>query len=326
MTSKFLKLTSLGIALFAMSTGAAHAEYPEHPITLVVPFAAGGPTDVVARSLGAELGKILKQPIVVENKTGAGGTVAAAYIANSKPDGYTFFLHHNGMATAPALYKNLKFDPLNSFEYVGEVVDVPMTLLARADFPPNNLQEFIEYAKQNADTINLANAGPGAVSQLCGSLLQQAIDTKLTTIPFQGTGPAMTALLGKQVDILCDQTTQTIPHIDAKTVKFYGVTTKDRISKLPDAPTLDEQGLKDFDFKVWHGIYAPKGTPEPVIAKFNGALKEALKSEPFKKKMADLGAEIVSEERQSSESLKKWVDSEIKKWGPILQAEGMNVN
>ena len=326
MTSKFLKLTSLTVAMLAVGTGVAHAEYPEHPITLVVPFAAGGPTDVVARSLGAELGKILKQPIVVENKTGAGGTVAATHIANSKPDGYTYFLHHNGMATAPALYKNLKFDPLNSFEYVGEVVDVPMTLLARADFPPNNLQEFIEYAKQNADTINLANAGPGAVSQLCGSLLQQAIDTKFTTIPFQGTGPAMTALLGKQVDILCDQTTQTIPHIDAKTVKFYGVTTKDRISKLPDAPTLDEQGLKGFDFKVWHGIYAPKGTPEPVITKFNGALKEALKSEPFKKKMADLGAEIVSEERQTPESLKNWVDAEIKKWGPILQAEGMNVN
>ncbi|MDY0271189.1 MAG: tripartite tricarboxylate transporter substrate-binding protein [Advenella sp.] len=326
MTSKFLKLTGLTIALFAMGTGAAHAEYPEHPISLVVPFSPGGPTDIVARSLGAELTKILKQTIVIENKPGAGGTVAANYIANAKPDGYTFFLYHNGMATAPALYKNLKYDPLNSFEYVGEVVDAPMTLLARADFPPNNLQEFIEYAKQNGEDINLANAGPGAVSQLCGSLLQQAIGTKFTTIPFQGANPAMTALLGKQVDILCDQTTQTLPHIDAKTIKFYGVTTKDRISKLPDAPTLDEQGLKGFDFKVWHGIYAPKGTPEPVITKFNAALKEALKSEPFKNKMTDLGVEIVSEERQTPESLKNWVDAEIKKWGPILKSDGMNVN
>lgn len=324
MSKNILKLTGLAVALSL--TGNAYAAYPDHPITLVVPFAAGGPTDVVARTLGAELGKILNQPIVVENKTGAGGTVAAAHIAQSKPDGYTYFLHHNGMSTAPALYKNLKYDPLSSFEYVGEVVDVPMTLLARADLPPNNMQEFIEYAKQNGENINLANAGPGAVSQLCGSLLQQALGVKFTTIPYQGTAPAMSALLGKQVDVLCDQTTQTIPHIDAKTVKFYGVTTKDRISKLPDAPTMHEQGLKDFDVKVWHGIYAPKGTPEAVITTFNSALKQALKTDAFKNKMADLGAEIVSEERQSPESLKAWVESEIKKWGPILQAEGMNVN
>ncbi|NLY64539.1 MAG: tripartite tricarboxylate transporter substrate binding protein BugD [Alcaligenaceae bacterium] len=324
MSKNILKLTGIAIALSL--TGNAYAAYPERPITLVVPFAAGGPTDVVARTLGAELGKILNQPIVVENKTGAGGTVAANHIAQSKPDGYTYFLHHNGMSTAPALYKNLKYDPLSSFEYVGEVVDVPMTLLARADLPPNNMQEFIEYAKQNGENINLANAGPGAVSQLCGSLLQQALGVKFTTIPYQGTAPAMSALLGKQVDVLCDQTTQTIPHIDAKTVKFYGVTTKDRISKLPDAPTLHEQGLKDFDVKVWHGIYAPKGTPEAVITTFNTALKQALKTDAFKNKMADLGAEIVSEERQSPESLKAWVESEIKKWGPILQAEGMNVN
>nr|WP_236844454.1 tripartite tricarboxylate transporter substrate-binding protein [Bordetella sp. 15P40C-2] len=309
-----------------MASAAMAADYPSRPITLVVPFAAGGPTDVVARSLGAELGKELKQPIVVENRTGAGGTVAAAHVANAQPDGYTYLIHHNGMATAPALYSSLKYDPLKSFEYVGEVVDVPMTLLARKDFPPNNMAEFIEYAKANADKINLANAGPGAVSQLCGSLLQQALGLKFTTIPYQGTGPAMTALLGSQVDVLCDQTTQTIPHIQAGNVKFYGVTTKDRISKLPDAPTLNEQGLKDFEVKVWHGIYAPKGTPAQDVAVFNHALKTALNSPAFKQKMADLGAEIVSEERQTSESLQNWVQSEINKWTPVLKAEGINVN
>nr|WP_236844218.1 tripartite tricarboxylate transporter substrate-binding protein [Bordetella sp. 02P26C-1] len=309
-----------------MASAAMAADYPSRPITLVVPFAAGGPTDVVARSLGAELGKELKQPIVVENRTGAGGTVAAAHVANAQPDGYTYLIHHNGMATAPALYSSLKYDPLKSFEYVGEVVDVPMTLLARKDFPPNNMAEFIEYAKANADKINLANAGPGAVSQLCGSLLQQALGLKFTTIPYQGTGPAMTALLGSQVDVLCDQTTQTIPHIQAGNVKFYGVTTKDRISKLPDAPTLNEQGLKDFDVKVWHGIYAPKGTPAQDVAVFNNALKTALNSPAFKQKMADLGAEIVSEERQTPESLQNWVQSEINKWTPVLKAEGINVN
>ncbi|OZI50608.1 tripartite tricarboxylate transporter substrate-binding protein [Bordetella genomosp. 4] len=320
-----IALSALALS-FSFASSAQAADYPSRPITLVVPFAAGGPTDVVARSLGAELGKILKQPIVVENRTGAGGTVAANYVANAAPDGYTYFIHHNGMATATALYPALKYDPLKSFEYVGEVIDVPMTLLARKDFPANNMAEFITYAKANADKINLANAGPGAVSQLCGSLLQQALGVKFTTIPYQGTGPAMSALLGGQVDVLCDQTTQTIPHIQAGNVKFYGVTTLNRISKLPDAPTLNEQGLKDFEVKVWHGIYAPKGTPAADIAIFNKALKAALKSPDFTAKMADLGAEIVSEDRQTPESLKKWVQSEINKWTPILKAEGINVN
>ncbi|OZI43049.1 tripartite tricarboxylate transporter substrate-binding protein [Bordetella genomosp. 4] len=320
-----IALSSVALS-FCFASSVQAADYPSRPITLVVPFAAGGPTDVVARSLGAELGKILKQPIVVENRTGAGGTVAANYVANAAPDGYTYFIHHNGMATATALYPALKYDPLKSFEYVGEVIDVPMTLLARKDFPANNMAEFITYAKANADKINLANAGPGAVSQLCGSLLQQALGVKFTTIPYQGTGPAMSALLGGQVDVLCDQTTQTIPHIQAGNVKFYGVTTLNRISKLPDAPTLNEQGLKDFEVKVWHGIYAPKGTPAADIAIFNKALKAALKSPDFTAKMADLGAEIVSEDRQTPESLKKWVQSEINKWTPILKAEGINVN
>lgn len=320
-----IALSALALS-FSIASSVQAADYPSRPITLVVPFAAGGPTDVVARSLGAELGKILKQPIVVENRTGAGGTVAANYVANAAPDGYTYFIHHNGMATATALYPALKYDPLTSFEYVGEVIDVPMTLLARKDFPANNMAEFITYAKANADKINLANAGPGAVSQLCGSLLQQALGVKFTTIPYQGTGPAMSALLGGQVDVLCDQTTQTIPHIQAGNVKFYGVTTLNRISKLPDAPTLNEQGLKDFEVKVWHGIYAPKGTPAADIAIFNKALKAALKSPEFTARMADLGAEIVSEDRQTPESLKKWVQSEINKWTPILKAEGINVN
>jgi tripartite-type tricarboxylate transporter receptor subunit TctC len=315
------------IAMLTLTMASAQAaDYPSRPITLVVPFAAGGPTDVVARSLGAELGKELKQTIVVENRTGAGGTVAANYVANAAPDGYTYLIHHNGMATATALYPSLKYDPMKSFEYVGEVVDVPMTLLARKDFPPNNMAEFIEYAKTNGEKINLANAGPGAVSQLCGSLLQQALGVKFTTIPYQGTGPAMSALLGGQVDVLCDQTTQTIPHIQAGNVKFYGVTTTDRISKLPDAPTLNEQGLKDFEVKVWHGIYAPKGTPSADVAVFNKALQTALASPAFKQKMAGLGAEIVSENRQTPASLQKWVQSEINKWTPVLKAEGINVN
>src|SRR6476659_9960520 len=215
-------LFAAGVA--AASIGAAWAQaYPSRTVTLVVPFAAGGPTDVVARTLGAAMSKSLGQTVVVENKLGAGGTIAANYVAKANPDGYTIFIHHNGMATATGLYRKLPFNPLTDFEYIGQVADVPLTMLARKAFPPEQLTDFVAYIKANREKINLANAGLGAVSQLCGMLFMQAIGTEITTIPFSGTGPAMTALLGGQVDVLCDQTTQTIPQIKAQKVRFYGV-------------------------------------------------------------------------------------------------------
>src|SRR6202171_2957553 len=251
-------IEALAIAFAACAvtwSGAALAQaYPSRTVTLIVPFAAGGPTDVVARTLGAAMSRTLGQTVVIENKLGAGGTIAANYVAKAQPDGYTIFIHHNGMATATGLYRKLPFNPLTDFEYIGQVSDVPMTPLARRDFPANNLREFIAYVKANRDKINLANAGLGAVSHLCGTLFQQALGVELTTVPFQGTGPAMIALLGGQVDILCDQTTQTIPQIKAQKVKFYGVTTKQRIAALPDAPTLDEQGLQDFTVCFWTAL------------------------------------------------------------------------
>ena len=317
-------LKALGaIVLAAGFCGAAAAQgYPNRAVTLVVPFAAGGPTDVVARTLAASMSKTLGQTVVVENKLGAGGTVAANSVAKATPDGYTIFIHHNGMATATALYRKLPYNPMNDFEYVGQVADVPMTLLARRDFPAENLRDFIAYVKANKEKINLANAGLGAVSHLCGMLFMQAIGTELTTVPFQGTGPAMTALLGGQVDMLCDQTTQTIPQIKAQKVKFYGVTTKQRIAALPDAPTLDEQGLKDFEVVVWHGIYAPKGTPKEAIDKVNNALRLALKDPAVAGKLAELGAQIVPESKQTPEGLRTWLQSEINKWGPVIRKAG----
>src|SRR5260221_7102581 len=218
-----------GVA-FAFATCAvvldAYAQtYPSRPITMIVPFAAGGPTDVVARTVGAAMSKSLGQTVVVENKLGAGGTIAANYVAKANPDGYTIFIHHNGMATATGLYRKLPFNPLTDFEYIGQAADVPMTLIARKDFPAYNLKEFMAYVRANKEKINLANAGLGAVSHLCGMLLQQALGVELTTVPFSGTAPALTALLGGQVDVLCDQTTQTIPHIKADKVGFYGVPT-----------------------------------------------------------------------------------------------------
>jgi tripartite-type tricarboxylate transporter receptor subunit TctC len=306
-----------------LSAGAsAQPAWPAKPISLVVPFAAGGPTDVVARTLAANMSKTLGQTVVVENKLGAGGTVGASYAARSAPDGYTFFIHHNGMATSTALYRKLSYNPLTDFEYVSQAVDVPMTLLARKDFPANNLRELIAYVKANEQKINLANAGLGAVSQLCGLMLERALDVKLTAVPFQGTAPAMNALLGGQVDILCDQTTQTIPHIKAGNVKFYGVTTRNRIRALPDAPTLSEGGLKDFEVVVWHGIYAPKGTPKPIIDRMNAAVRTALKDPDVMRRMAELGAEIVPEAKQTPEGLQTWLKSEIDKWGPVIKAAG----
>jgi tripartite-type tricarboxylate transporter receptor subunit TctC len=306
----------------AWSAEALAQTYPSHTVTLVVPFAAGGPTDVVARTLAASMSKTLGQSIVVENKLGAGGTIAANYVAKAAPDGYTIFIHHNGMATATALYRKLPYNPLTDFEYIGQVADVPMTMLGRKDLPPDNLHDLIAYVTANKEKINLANAGLGAVSQLCGMLFMQAIGVELTTIPFSGTGPAMIALLGGQVDVLCDQTTQTIPNIKAQKVKFYGVTTKQRIAALPDSPTLDEQGLKDFEVVVWHGVYAPKGTPKEALDKLNEALRAALKDPLVASRFADLGAQIVPESKQTPAGLHDWLKSEIDKWGPIIRKAG----
>ncbi|OYW80055.1 MAG: hypothetical protein B7Z19_03820 [Polynucleobacter sp. 32-46-5] len=254
---------SLFLAGGLMSTQALAADvpYPTKPVTLIVPFSAGGPTDTVARLIAVPMGKSLGQTVVVENVTGAGGTIAATKVARAKPDGYTLFIYHIGMATAPALYDKLPYDPLESFEYIGQVVDVPMVLLGKKDLPANNFKELEAYIKANGSKVTMANAGPGAVSQLCGLLFQSRLGVKLTNVPYKGTGPALTDLLGGQVDLLCDQTTQTVGYIKADKVKTYGVTTPKRLPSLPNIPTLDEQGLKGFDVKVWHGVYAPKGTP-----------------------------------------------------------------
>ncbi|MGO4307511.1 tripartite tricarboxylate transporter substrate-binding protein [Cupriavidus sp. RAF12] len=314
------------IAIAAPVRGHAADAFPSKPIVMVVPFAAGGPTDVVARSVAAAMSKSLGQSVVVENRLGAGGTVSASYVAKAAPDGYTILIHHNGMATAPALYSKLSYKPLTDFAFVGQVADVPMTLLGRHDLPPNNLPELVTYIQKNQNKVNLANAGLGAVSQLCGMLFQKAIGVDLQAIPYQGTAPAMTALLGGQVDVLCDQTTQTLPHIKADKVKLYGVTTVDRIQALPNAPTLREGGLKGFEVKVWHGVYAPKGTPPAVIDKLNGALRAALKDPAVAARLQELGAVIVPEDKQTPEGLRTWLAAEIDKWSPIIKAAGVKAD
>ncbi len=312
------------MAAWAASSTAAWAQaYPSKAITLVVPFAAGGPTDVVARTLAAVMTRSLGQTVLVENKGGAGGTVAATQVMRAPPDGYTFLIHHNGMATAPALYRKLPYNPLTDFEHVSQVVDVPMTLLGRKDLPANNFSELLAYLKAQGNKVNLAHAGLGAVSHLCGMVFRQAVGVDLTTVPYQGTAPALNALLAGQVDVLCDQTTQTVPHIKAGTVKFFGVTTRERIKVLPDAPTLAEQGLKGFEVVVWHGIYAPKGTPKEATEKFATALRAALKDPTVMQRMTDLGAEFVPDAKLSPQGLQTWLKQEIERWDPVIKAAGV---
>ncbi|BEI33973.1 Bug family tripartite tricarboxylate transporter substrate binding protein [Polynucleobacter sp. HIN5] len=301
-------------------TGTANAQkYPDKPISLVVPFAAGGPTDTIARLLATQMSKSLGQSVIVENVPGAGGTVASAKVAKSKPDGYTIYIHHMGMATAQALYDKLPYDPLKDFEYIGQVADVPMVLLGSKNFPPNNFKELEAYIRANKDKVTMANAGPGAVSQLCGLIFQSRLGVRVTTVPYKGTGPALTDLVGGQVNILCDQTTQTIPFIKDGKVKVYGVTTPKRLSALPNVPTLDEQGMKGFDVKVWHGIYAPLGTPKPVLEKLNAALKKALTDPDLKARLDSSNIDIVPVAKQNGESLKSHLDAEINRWGPIIR-------
>ncbi len=312
----------LGAATLAVAPAAFAQGYPTRNITLIVPFVAGGPADVVARALGATMSKSLGQSVVIENKLGAGGTLAAGYVAKAAPDGYTFLIHHNGMATAPGLYRKLAYNPLTDFEYVGQVVDVPMTLLGRKDLPANTAAELFAWVKAQGGKANLAHAGLGAVSQLCGMLFQQAVGVEMGTIPYQGTAPALNALLGGQVDLLCDQTTQTLPHIKAGTVKLYGVTTRERIKSLPAVATLEEAGLKGFEVKVWHGIYAPKGTPAAALDRIGVALRAALKDPMIVQRMVELGADIVPEAKQTPEGLRSWLKPEIDKWGVLIRAAG----
>ena len=315
------KLMFAGLTLAA--TGAGHAaDYPARAITMIIPFSAGGPTDVIGRILGQTMAKSLGQSVVVENATGAGGTIAAGKVARAAPDGYTILLHHNGMSTSPALYRKLAFNPMTDFEYVGQVADVPMVLLARKNLAPNTLPELLTYIKANKDKLTMGNAGLGAVSHQCGMLFLSAIGAPLTTVPYKGTAPAMNDLLGGQIDLLCDQTTSTTSYIKTSKVKVYGATTRARVASLPQLPTLAEQGISGFDMYVWHGMYAPKGTPKAVVDRLGTALREALKDPNVKARFAELGTEPVAAEKATPEGLRTHLKAEIDKWGPIYKKAG----
>lgn len=313
----------LGLVLAVGATTAQAEKYPSRVITLVVPFSAGGPTDTVARMIALPMSKTLGQTVIVENIGGAGGTIAAARVARANPDGYTIFLHHIGQATSATLYKNLTYNVLTDFEPIGLVTPVPMTIIARKDFPAKDAKEFITYVKANKDKITYGNAGIGAASHLCGMLFMSAIDTQFTTVSYKGTGPAMNDLLGGVFDFMCDQTTNTTGQIQGGKVKAYAVTSKKRVPSLKDLPTLHESGLKNFEVAVWHGLYAPKGTPKPVVDKISAALRVALKDATVKQRFAELGTEPEPADRATPAAHKAHLKAEVEKWAPIIKKAGV---
>ncbi|WP_374660657.1 tripartite tricarboxylate transporter substrate-binding protein [Inhella sp.] len=314
-------LAVLGLLAAPIATA---QDYPATQVTLVVPFAAGGPTDKVARDLAEALRKPLGQTVVVDNVGGAGGTRGAAKVAKAAPDGYTLLLHHIGMSTAQALYRTMPYKVPDDFEFLGMVNDVPMTLIAKPQMAASNYGELVAWLQANKDKANLANAGLGSASHLCGLLFMQAIKTDLVTIPYQGTGPAMQALLGNQVDVMCDQTTNTSSQIAGGAVKAYAVTSSKRLGTpaLAKLPTLDELGLKGFNVSIWHGVYAPKGTPKAVLDKVQAALKVALADAEFVKRQEALGAVVVTDARTQPAEHRKFVEAEIAKWTPVIRAAG----
>lgn len=298
-------------------------DYPARQITMIVPFSAGGPTDTVARLVAERMSADLGQQIVIENMGGAGGTLGAGRVASAEADGYTVLLHHIGMATAETLYRNLAYETLKAFDYVGLVTEVPMVVVARQDFEPADFPAFLEFVKGNAADLTLANAGIGSASHLCGMLLMQALEAPMITVPYQGTGPAMTDLLGGQVDVMCDQTTNTTQQIQGGTVKAYAVTTPERLELFPDLPTGAESGLDGFEVSIWHGIYTPKGTPAEVNERLSTALQSALADPGVAEAMAGLGTAPSSAEDATPAALQAKLEAEIARWQPVIEAAGV---
>ncbi len=317
------KLAALAAGVIFSATAAMAQTYPERQINMIVPFSAGGPTDTVARLIAEKMSTDLGQQIIVENVGGAGGTLGAGKAAAAAPDGYTVLLHHIGMATGATLYRKLAYDTLNAFEYVGLVTEVPMTIVARKDFAPADFKTLVEHVKANGDKVTLANAGIGAASHLCGMMFMNAVGTQLTTVPYKGTGPAMTDLLGGQVDIMCDQTTNTTEQIKAGTIKAYAVTTPTRLEILPDLPTVTESGFADFNVSVWHGIYSPKGTPAAVNERLAASLQKALADADVVKRFNELGTAPSSAADATPAALKAKLEAEIPRWKTVIDAAGV---
>jgi tripartite-type tricarboxylate transporter receptor subunit TctC len=323
---KLIASFGLATAMALVPQFAGAQNFPSQPITVVVPFSAGGPTDTVTRLVAQAMSQDLGQQVVVENVGGAGGTLGAARVAQAKNDGHTLLLHHIGMATTATLYRELPYNALEDFAHVGLVTEVPMVMVARPDFEPSSLEDLITYVREKGEDVMYANAGIGAASHLCGLLFMNALETQMTTIPYQGTGPALTDLMGGQVDLMCDQTTNTTNQIRDGSIKAYAVTVPERLESLKDVPTAAEAGLEGFEVTIWHGLYAPKGTPEDVVNRLSKSLQVALKDPTVVTRFADLGTAPSSEADATPAALRAKVESEINLWRPIIEAAGVYAN
>ncbi|RCS56545.1 tripartite tricarboxylate transporter substrate-binding protein [Parvibium lacunae] len=318
------RITKFGIAtLLSLGALSASAAYPEKPIVITVPFAAGGPTDTVARQLAQAMQKSLKQTIIIENVGGAGGTLGVAKIARAPADGYSLALTHIGMSTAPSLYRTLPFKPLEDFEYVGRIVDVPMVFITRPGLPVKDFKELVSWAKaQPKESVTLGNAGIGSASHLCGLLLQSTIEVDMNTVPYKGTGPAIADVMGDRIDLMCDQSTNTTSHIQAAKVKAIAVAGNKRISSIPNVPSAADAGYRNFDISVWHGLYAPKNTPKAVLDVLGNSLREAVKDPDFVRRMQELGANVSAGDEVTADGLRKHLAAEINKWAPLIKKAG----
>jgi tripartite-type tricarboxylate transporter receptor subunit TctC len=308
--------------LFSLLTY-GQSSFPNKPIHMIIPFPPGGSTDVLGRLLGASMSNNLNQSVIVENTGGAGGTIGANKVAKSQADGYTLLFHNMAHASAPALYNKLTYNPIQDFEPIGIVTEVPMILVARKSFPSNNLNELLAYAKTNGDKLNFANAGVGATSQLCEALLKSATNNKWTSVPYKGTGPALNDLLGGQVDLICDQPASTIAHIKAGNLKPIAVATKNRLKILPQVPTFSESGLPNFELTVWHGLYAPKGTPKEVIDRLAISLRETLKDPNIIDRYQEMSASIASPSQATPEALQVFLKADVDRWKAALKSAGI---
>jgi tripartite-type tricarboxylate transporter receptor subunit TctC len=312
------------LACAAVVPAFSQAAYPEKPIVLVVPFSAGGPTDKIARDIAEALQKSLGQAVVVDNTAGAGGTLGTARVLRAAPDGYTLLIHHIGLATAPALYKKPGYRS-EDLEFLGLINEAPSTLIGKQDVPAANFAELRKYIATSGSKINLANAGVGSASHLCSLMLQTALKSDMTFVPYKGTGPAMNDLLGGQVDLMCEQATNSTPQIEARKVKAYGVTSAQRMAlpALAALPTLAESGLPGFDFSVWHGLYAAKGTPPAVVEKINTALRAALKDPELVKRQQAVGITVVTDGRIAPAEHKRFFESEVARWTRTIRDSGI---
>jgi tripartite-type tricarboxylate transporter receptor subunit TctC len=311
-----------GIAC-ASATNAAAQEFPAKPVTLMMPYAAGGPGDAITRIVGTGMSKVLGRQFLVENTAGAGGTIGTAKVAAAPPDGYSLLVMHLGHAANVALYPNLRYDAVADFEPIGMIVESPMAFVARKDFPADNFKDFVAYVKANKEKVTYGHAGIGSASHLCGLLFFSAIETTVTTVPYKGTGPALNDLVGGQFDFMCDQTLNVLQPVGAGLIKALAVTTRARLAVAPSLPTAAEAGLPGFQTAVWFAMYAPKGTPKPVIDKLSAALQEALQDPEVKGRFAAAGAETVSPERARPEALRAHLAAEIAKWVPLIKKAGV---